>query len=181
MQYTVTFRHMEPSDNLKDFGREKMARLEKYLDSVIDVDLTFTVEKHRHRAEAVVTGDGLKIQAQEETDDMYSSLDLVLDKLEKQIKRHREKLKGHNKGPAQPKRSSGSNGQKAKETAEDNDFLADRVKDLSLETMSLDDAAEKLSLSNTSFVIFLDPDSGEVRLLHKLAAGSTELIRYHAN
>jgi putative sigma-54 modulation protein len=182
MQFTVTFRHMDPSDRLKEFGREKMARLEKYLDSVIDVDLTFTVEKFRHRAEAVVTADGLKIKAEEETEDMYSALDLVIDKLEKQIKRHREKLKIHNKGQTQPKRQSGHNGdgEKAQIAAEEDPFVTDRVRDLPLDPMSLEEAAAKLALSNAPFVVFLDQENGGVRLLRKMAAGSTELVRYHA-
>ncbi|MDR2142649.1 MAG: ribosome-associated translation inhibitor RaiA [Deltaproteobacteria bacterium] len=184
MQFTVTFRHMEPSDHLKEFGREKMARLEKFLDSVIDVDLTFTVEKFRHRAEAVVTADGLKIKAEEETEDMYSALDLVIDKLEKQIKRHREKLKIHYKGAGQAKRGSGHNGEKDEPSVavavEDDDFVTDRIRDLPLDSMSLEEAAAKLSLSNIPFVVFLDQENGGVRLLRKMAAGSTELVRYHA-
>ncbi|MDR1609123.1 MAG: ribosome-associated translation inhibitor RaiA [Deltaproteobacteria bacterium] len=183
MQYTVTFRRMEPSEHLKEFGREKMARLEKYLDSVIDVDLTFTVEKFRHRVEAVVTADGLKIKAEEQTEDMYSALDLVVDKLEKQIKRHREKLKLHNKGQNLAKRPSSNNGGHEgyddSEPPEDEPFVTDRVRDLPLAPLSLEEAAAKLALSNAPFVVFLDQDNGGVRLLHKMSAGSTELVRYH--
>jgi putative sigma-54 modulation protein len=180
MQYTVTFRRMEPSDNLKEFGREKLARLEKYLDSVIDVDLTFSVEKFRHRAEVVVTADGLKIKAEEETDDMYSALDLVVDKLEKQIKRHREKQKIHNKGQNLPRRSAGHNGAAISEPSEDDGFFTDRVRDLPLGPMSLEEAAAKLAISSAPFVVFLDQENGGVRLLRKMSAGSTELVRYHA-
>ncbi|MDR0549119.1 MAG: ribosome-associated translation inhibitor RaiA [Deltaproteobacteria bacterium] len=187
MQFTVTFRRMDPSENLKEFGREKMARLEKYLDSVIDVDLTFTVEKFRHRVEAVVTADGLKIKAEEETEDMYSALDLVVDKLEKQIKRHREKQKVYAKGAYLPKhKAAGHNGGVAPKAEGEDDafaqdpFVADRVRDLPLDPMSLEDAAAKLNLSNSPFVVFLDLDNGGVRLLRKMAAGSTELVRYHA-
>jgi putative sigma-54 modulation protein len=171
---------MEPSDHLKEFGREKLTRLEKYLDSVIDVDLTFTVEKFRHKAEVVVTADGLKIKAEEETEDMYSALDLVVDKLEKQIKRHREKQKLHNKGQSQPKRQGGHNGASVRRATEEDDFVTDRVRDLPLDPMSLEEAAAKLALSNAPFVVFLDQENGGVRLLHKMSAGSTELVRYHA-
>ncbi|MDR1870501.1 MAG: ribosome-associated translation inhibitor RaiA [Deltaproteobacteria bacterium] len=181
MQYSVTFRRMEPSDNLKEFGREKLARLEKYLDSVIDVDLTFSVEKFRHRAEVVVTADGLKIKAEEETDDMYSALDLVVDKLEKQIKRHREKQKIHNKGQSLARRSNGHNGtEDAEPSSEEDGFTTDRVRDLPLGPMSLEEAAAKLAISSAPFVVFLDQENGGVRLLRKMAAGSTELVRYHA-
>jgi putative sigma-54 modulation protein len=172
---------MEPSEKLKDFGREKMARLAKYLDSVADVDLTFTAEKFRCRVEAVFIADGLQIQAAEETDDMYAALDLVVDKLEKQIKRHREKLKLHAKGQSPSKRSGHNGRPKETDAAEEDSFVADRIRDLVLEPLSLEEAAEKLSLSSSPFVVFLDQDSGGVRLLHKLSAGSTELVRFSSN
>ncbi len=109
MQYSVTFRHMEASDHLKEYGRDKLARLEKYLDAVLDAEVVMTVEKFRHKAEVLIMSDGLKIKAEEETEDMYSALDMVVDKLEKQIKRRREKQKSH-KGAAASKRSAGAAG-----------------------------------------------------------------------
>ena len=108
MQYSVTFRHMEPSDHLKKYAHDKLARLEKYLDAVLSADVTFSVDKFRHKAEVVLTSDGLKIKAVEETEDMYSALDLLIGKLEKQLKRHMEKLNVHKNSPS--KRASGGNG-----------------------------------------------------------------------
>lgn len=93
MQFSITFRHMEVSETLKEYAREKLSKLEKYLDSVMVAEVTLTVEKFRHRAEVLITADGFKVQAEEETEDMYSALDLLVDKVERQIKRHREKVK----------------------------------------------------------------------------------------
>lgn len=192
MQYSVTFRHMEPSEHLKEYGRDKLARLEKYLDSVLDADVTFTVEKFRHKAEAVLTSDGLKIKAEEVTDDMYSAMDLLSDKLEKQIKRHREKLKGHGKGQNNAKRAFGGNGNGARhddrhdgrqdEIIEDSEFdvVADKTRDLTLSRMGLNEAAEILAQSKHPFVVYLDANDGGLRLLHQQQSGTLELLRLHA-
>jgi putative sigma-54 modulation protein len=172
---------MEPSDHLKKYGHDKLARLEKYLDSVLSADVTFSVDKFRHKAEVVLTSDGVKLKALEETDDMYSATDLAVDKLEKQLKRHLEKLKGHKSAPA--KRASGSNGH-----AQDNDFdetepdviTADRTRDQTLSRMNLAEAAELLAHSSNPFVVFLDHEDGGLRLLHQSGKeGSLELIRLH--
>jgi putative sigma-54 modulation protein len=182
---------MEPSDHLKKYGHDKLARLEKYLDAVLSADLTFSLDKFRHRAEVVLTSDGLKIKALEETDDMYSSMDLVIDKLEKQLKRHMEKQKVHKASAV--KRSSGSNGQAHNHEEhdhedlghEDDDFeadlvTADRTRDLTLSRMNLTEAAELLAHGSSPFVVFLDHEDGGLRLLHQFGkGGSLELIRLH--
>jgi putative sigma-54 modulation protein len=177
MQYSVTFRHMEPSEHLKEYGRDKLAKLEKYLDSVLDADVTFTVEKFRHKAEVVVTSDGLKIKAEEVTEDMYSALDLVVDKLEKQIKRRREKAKGLVKTPQ--KRSAGGDGPSRGEPDEAEADLpeADKTRDLTVSRMAFSEAAELLAHSANPFVVYLDEADGGLRLLHQQAGGSLELLR----
>ena len=177
MQYSVTFRHMEPSERLKEYGRDKLSRLEKYLDSVLDADVTFMVEKFRHKVEVVLTSDGLKIKADEVTEDMYSALDLVVDKLEKQIKRHREKRKGLVKTPQ--KRAAGGNGH-ARDDAEEADFdlpVADKTRDLTLSRMAFYEAAELLAHSSNPFVVYLDDTDGGIRLLHQQPGGTLELLR----
>jgi putative sigma-54 modulation protein len=171
---------MEPSDHLKKYGHDKLARLEKYLDSVLSADVTFSLDKFRHKAEVVLTSDGLKIKALEETEDMYSAVDLVVDKLEKQVKRHIEKLKGHKTTPG--KRVAGSNGHAQKEVdldePEEDIFTADKVRDLTLSRMNLAEAAELLAHSSNPFVVFLDNEDGGLRLLHQSGKeGSLELIR----
>ncbi|MDR1310154.1 MAG: ribosome-associated translation inhibitor RaiA [Deltaproteobacteria bacterium] len=180
MQYSVTFRHMEPSDHIKKYGRDKLSRLEKYLDSVLTADVTLTVDKFRHRAEVVLSSDGLKIKAMEEKDEMYSALDLVIDKLEKQLKRHMEKLKGRKAAPAKRAAGNGGNGQSDGEYDEPDIVAADRTRDLTLSRMDLVEAAELLAHSANPFVVFLDNEDGGLRLLHQSdKEGSLELLRLH--
>ena len=102
MQIQVTFRHVEPSEAVKEYAREKVGKIQKYLDGPVEANVTLTVEKHRHEADLVVFASGLKMHGRETTGDLFSSLDLVTDKLEKQIKRYRDKIKNMNRGNRKP-------------------------------------------------------------------------------
>ena len=177
MQYSVTFRHMEPSENLKEYSHDKLLRLEKYLDAVIDAEVVMTVEKFRHKAEVLVTSDGLKIKAEEETEDMYSAIDMVVDKLEKQVKRHREKLKGHKGGSA--RRSPGSDDVvEIDDDLDDYDeaFMVDRSLSVTPEAMSLEEAGASLAAGNNPYVIFINRENDKVSILRQGQGGQLELL-----
>ncbi len=96
MQVSTTFRHMEQSEALKSYAEEKLERVAKYIDEPISAQVYFTVEKIRHIVEIVISGRGITTKASEATNDMYAAVDAVLDKIERQLKRYKEKLKDHN-------------------------------------------------------------------------------------
>lgn len=100
MQVTVTFRHIDSSDSLKEYATEKSDRLAKYLSEPAEVHWVLNVEKTRHMADATVVANKVKIKGHEVTKDLYSAIDMVVDKLEKQLKKHKEKLKSHKVGHA---------------------------------------------------------------------------------
>jgi ribosomal subunit interface protein len=186
---------MDPDQQLKDYVVDKLSKLEKYLDSVLDAEITFTVEKFRHRASVVLAGDGLKINAEHESEDMYSAADLVVDKLEKQLKRHREKLRQHKGGgPLSIKEfpqdepsgqdASGGNGRAGGNGAADGNGREhggspSRTVDLPLARMSQDEAVYRLSSSTLPFYVYLDEEDGGTRLVRHSGSGSVELVRFH--
>lgn len=95
MQVNVTFRHMEPSDAVREYAVEKIKRIEKYLQPPVEVHIILEVDKFMHRAEIDVTAKGVHVSAEEVTSDMYAAIDKVADKLERQVQRHKEKVKKH--------------------------------------------------------------------------------------
>jgi ribosomal subunit interface protein len=190
MESTVTFRHMDNDQQLKEYGIEKISKLEKYLDSVLDAEITFTVEKHRHRSSVVLTADGVRITAEHESEDMYSAVDLVVDKLEKQLKRHREKLRQHKgAGPMsikefpqeepEPSRGNGRSDGNGRADGNGRSGSPSRTLDLPLARMSQDEAISKLSDSELPFYVYLDLDDGGTRLVRHSGSGSVELVRFH--
>ena len=97
MRVSVTFRHMEASDAVRDYIEEKIESLKKFLLKPIDVHVTLSVEKFRHTAEIILVEGQFQAKAKEESDDMYASLDSALDKIGKQVKKHKEKMQEHHK------------------------------------------------------------------------------------
>ncbi len=88
MDITVTFRHTEPIESLRTYAEDKISKLRKYMDAPLEAHVVLTVEKFRHQADVSMSVNGTLVKAVEETGDMYSAIDQVMDKIEKQVKRH---------------------------------------------------------------------------------------------
>ncbi len=95
MQVSVTFRRMEPSEALKTYVQERTGKLTKYIDKPLESQVTLSVEKFRHIADVIINANGIRIAGQEAHDDMYAAIDLVMDKIERQVKKYREKITKH--------------------------------------------------------------------------------------
>ena len=99
MQIDISFRHMEPSDTLREYADEKIRRvIRKHIRDDFDAQITLAVEKFRHIAKLHLSYKGISIKCEESSDDMYKSIDLALDKLERQIHRYKGKLRDHKPG-----------------------------------------------------------------------------------
>ncbi|MEW5721593.1 MAG: ribosome-associated translation inhibitor RaiA [Thermodesulfobacteriota bacterium] len=177
MQLSVTFRHMEPSDALKDYARDKISRVEKYLDSALEANVVLSVEKFRHTCDVTILSNGLKINGQEQTEDMYSAIDMVVDKIERQIKRYRQKIK----------RRKPTKRVKAKEVRidviapepdddEDGRPRVVRARQVFAKPMDLDEAVMQLDLSSDRFLIFTNSETEKINVLYRRDDGNYGLI-----
>ena len=95
MQYSVTGHHVDVSKALRDYVGQKLGRLERHFDQLTDIHCILTVEKLRHKAEATVHLSGGKLHASAVQDDMYAAIDSLIDKLDRQVRKHKEKLSDH--------------------------------------------------------------------------------------
>ena len=108
MQIKLSFRHIEPSDPLKLYVEDKLTRVKKYLEEPIEAHVVLKVEKFRHIAEASIDASGLRLNGAEETDNMYSSIDLLVDSIEGQAaRRGKEKVRRRRLGAPVPKETNG--------------------------------------------------------------------------
>ncbi len=87
MRIAFTFRNLDPSEAIKDYATEKIGKLQKYLRGPLDAELTMSVERHLHCIDINLTADGEVYMGREESEDMYASIDKVLDKIRTQVKR----------------------------------------------------------------------------------------------
>jgi putative sigma-54 modulation protein len=95
MQLNVTGHHVDVTTPLKGYVAKKLDRIVRHSDHIIDVHCILTVEKLRHKAEATVLLSGGKVYADAVHDDMYAAIDALADKLDRRIKKHKEKLADH--------------------------------------------------------------------------------------
>lgn len=102
MRIHITGRKMEVSDALKSYAEEKLQKVKRHLKTTINAHITLSVDKHRHIAEVTVHANGIDFHGVEETQDMYASIDKVMDKIDRQAKKHKEKLRSGKKRDGTP-------------------------------------------------------------------------------
>ena len=172
MQINVTFRHTEPSEELKEYVRERYSRLMKYSDSPMNVHVVLSAEKFRNTAEVVVAGDGIRAAAKQEHDDLRAAIDLVLDKIERQLKKFREKIKN--------RRHSGGNtgaAERSEYSAEDaGQEPVITIQKITPKPMSIEEAADQLQISGSGFLAFLNADTNRVNVIYWRKDGGLGLL-----
>ncbi|KAB7623821.1 ribosome hibernation-promoting factor, HPF/YfiA family [Alkalilimnicola sp. S0819] len=97
MQINVTGHHVDITEALRSYVKDKLDRLERHFDNVVDVHVILTVEKLDQKAEATMLLSGARIHAEATHEDMYAAIDALIDKLDRQVVKHKEKLTDHHR------------------------------------------------------------------------------------
>jgi putative sigma-54 modulation protein len=97
MQINLTGHHVDLTTPMRDYVNSKMERLERHFDHVTDIHVVLSVEKLRHKAEATMNVSGGKLFADSVQEDMYAAIDSLVDKLDRQVRKHKEKLTDHHR------------------------------------------------------------------------------------
>jgi len=167
MELNLTFRHMEATDSLRNYAIDKIKKLKKYLDTPLSANVVLSVEKFRHIADVSINVDGTIIRGVEETGDMYSAIDLVVDKLEKQIKKHRSKIR-QRRGEEQ-----------VKEDREDVESLEENLieaEQMIAKPMDPDEALMQLKANGLEFIVFRNSTTQKINVLYRKSDNRFGLI-----
>ncbi|GFO54230.1 ribosomal subunit interface protein [Geomonas sp. Red276] len=175
MQITTTFRHMEPSDALKGYAEEKLERVKKYIDEPIVVQVFLTVEKIRHLAEVTITAKGITIKAAEESNDMYASLDAVADKIERQLRRFKERIKAHKPSEAR-ERNVQKSIVEAKSIDESKEPVIIKTKSFSMKPMSVEEAVMQMELLHKDFLVYTEAATETISVVYRRKDGNYGVI-----
>ena len=102
MKVIISGRHLEVTEPIKKYAKEKIGRVKKYFENIIEIDITLSVEHSKtegdiHKVDVLLFGNGTKIKVNMEDKDLYAAIDKATDILERQVRKHKEKLKDHNK------------------------------------------------------------------------------------
>jgi putative sigma-54 modulation protein len=175
MNVDITGRHVVITPAIRTYVLRRLRKFARILGENIDFHVIVGVEKERHTAEILMKSKFLDITGKGKTDDMYSALQLAVDKLERQALKHKAKL-------IETKRQRAKASSVAKKsTVSAGETLAGRRNGITEEEarkkpMALEEAVMELRQADNAFVVFRDVDSGAVRVLYRRKDGSLGLI-----
>ena len=182
MQVSITGRHVELTEPLKQYAREKLQHLKHSFDQVVDVHVVLSVEKFRQRCEVTIQANRLTIHGSHETEDMYASIDGVVDKLNRQLKRYRAKMRKH-QGGANDSAAITVSHKVLEMAAHEDEIPADQQpevlekEDMAAKPMSVDEAVMQLELSeHQPVLVFTNEETNSMNVLYRRNDGKVGWI-----
>lgn len=170
MQISVTFRQIEPSDALKNYVTDRLSKFKRYLEGPVEAHVVLGLEKFRHLADVTIDSNGRIIKGKEENSDMYAAIDLVMDKIDMQLKKFRDKQRG-----VKGDRSARTAAVVEAET-EEAPLPTLRRKQIEVSPLQVDDAVELLQTSGDDLVVFTNVASGGLNIIYRRQDGSFILV-----
>jgi putative sigma-54 modulation protein len=168
MNIIINGRHFDITPALRGYAEEKIGRFEKYISNITEAVVTLSVEKYRHKAEVLLKVNGVLIQAEGVTGEVYSAIDEVVEKLEKQVVRHKEKLHSYRKGE---KRAVGNTSSGISDIGR-----IIKHKRFDMKPMSPEEAVDQMELLDKDFFVFANDLSGDVNVVYRRRDGNYGLI-----
>jgi putative sigma-54 modulation protein len=192
MQLNITFRNLNASDALKEYAQEKIERAHKYLDQTGEAHVVLMLERHLHHADITIHAGPFLLRGREKSEDMYASIDLAMDKIERQLRRYKERLKHHHGRDKvhhrqdmltqlrvryevlevpEPERVAAGH-QPGSRVIRTNEFLT--------KPMTVDEAVMQMDLMNNDFFVFTNSASQEMNVVYRRKDGHYGLIEASA-
>ncbi len=182
MQVTVKGKQIDLTDSLKTYVNEKMSKIPRYFDHIISAEVCLSLERNWHVAEVTVFGEGFDMRGEEKSKDMYNSIDRVIEKLERQLKKQKGKegVRNSARGPSAPlppsdgaaadgeKKASASNG------SADASLYAPRVEHVHsfyARSLSIEEAIKEMESAGHEFYAFFNEDRRRVNVVFKRKKG----------
>lgn len=172
MAITVRGKNIDITPALKDYVEKRVGKITKYFDAHGEITVILTVEKGRHIVEVTLPVNGMLLRGEEATNDMYTSIDLVIEKLEKQIEKYKTKLSrklrgGLFKGELLPVTT---------ETVETDELKVVKTKRFAVKPMNVEEAILQMNMINHDFYVFMNADSEDVNVIYRRKDGNYGLI-----
>jgi len=183
MKLDITGRHIEITSALREYAEDKLAKLERLLEGPLEVHVVLEVEKHRHLAEIQVKSRTGFFSSQQETGDLYASINEVAEKLERQALKHKEKIRDHKhrKSPRDPQvaatiEANATPAELAEEPDEPQAFRIVRSQSHEAKPLSPLDAAHELEASGDEVLVFRDAETDRFSVVFRRKDGHIGLV-----
>ena len=179
MGVDITFRNLGPSDSIKDYVNEKVAKVNKYLDQDAQAHVVLSLDRYVHLAEISIHAGRYHLRGREKSEDMYASIDLAMDKIERQLRRYKERIKN--------RQHAVHHGQDVVEAHVRHDVLDAgsveeakpriiRTSEFTAKPMSVEEAVMQMDLLDNEFLVFTNAESREVNVVYRRKDGNYGLI-----
>ena len=175
MQVSVTFRNTGSESWFKDYVTERLSKIQKHIDKPVDAHVVLSVEKFRYVAEINIMAKGISLVGKEEAKDMQLAIDNVIDKIERQIKKHKEKSREHKANANRPDDMGGLREAPAP-FEEELKLRVVETRRVVLKPMSLDEAILEMESSRNRFVIYRDAHSENISVIYRRDDGNFALL-----
>ncbi|OPY10388.1 MAG: Ribosome-associated factor Y [Syntrophaceae bacterium PtaB.Bin038] len=175
MQVSVTFRNTGSESWFKDYVTERLSKIQKYIDKPVEAHVVLSVEKFRNVAEVNIMAKGINLVGKEEAKDMQLAIDNVIDKIERQIKKHKEKSRDHKAATNRAEEKAGPREASAGLEEETRSRVVETRK-VVLKPMSLEEAMIEMEGSRNRFVIYRDAQSENISVIYRREDGNFALL-----
>ena len=172
MRIKITGRNIDLTDGLKNAVEDKLSKLEKYFTPDTDVYVTLSVEKERQKAEVTIPTKGNIIRSEQVSNDMYVTIDLVEEVIERQLKKYRTKLIAKHQNAAAAFKQEFLEEQ----SVEDEEIQITRVKKFDMKPMYAEDACVQMELLGHDFFVFVNAETDEVNVVYKRKGNTYGII-----
>ncbi len=177
MNVQITGKRVDVTDAMRGYIEKKIDKITKHLKDVIDVVITLRIERYHHIAEINITADHLTIRGEGNTADMYSSIDMASNRIEKQINRYRGRLQTRRVAPPDKLRE-------ARMTVFEHESIARsevkpvivRVDKIPVKPMALEEAVMEMDLLNQDFLVFKNAETDDLNVIYHRRDGNIGLI-----
>lgn len=180
MKFNIRGNNLEVTPALREYAEKKLSRLERYFDTPVEAEVyvSLAVQRDEHKVEVTVPLPGLLIRAEEARDDMYASIDLVVEKLERQIRKYKTKVnrKFRQEGSlrSQWMDTGAKNGAADREESDTPEVV--RIKRFSLKPMDVEEAILQMDLLGHNFFVFSNMDTNRINVVYRRRDGRYGLI-----
>lgn len=173
MQLTIKGKNVDITDSLRDYAKKKIEKISRYFDHITSADITFSTERQMHIIEVNINVNGDVIRGKEKTGDMYSSVDQVVDKLDKQVKKLKEKYnKKHKVDSIKTRAVFEEEEEEMDEETEKTDSRILKVKKFSIgKPMTVSEAIKELESLDFDFFAFLNADNSRINVVYTMKGG----------
>jgi putative sigma-54 modulation protein len=183
MRISVVGRNYEVNDAVHRYLEERLSRIRRHFDRVMDVNVVLATEKYRHRAEININVNNVNMRGEEETGDMYSSIDLAVDKIDRQLRRYKDKLNRrkhqHRQAPLREAELPTVTHELLEPDAgevEEHERKVIRTERHMVKPMSLDEAVMQMDLNNADFYVFTNANTDRINVVYRRLDGNVGWI-----